>query len=235
MKIVTSFSKGLVSAIAAVILLSVIIVSCTKENAVLEDSSSIAEKVSASKEFKALITTMADLNRTLNQNRVEKDINQAAIAAEAQAVDTKGEFNALLLKLGFNNASDVAQATENIQVAAAQVFKRFPQLYTLQQGEILSIFMQAKMIGTSSADALIKVERSDMCSDAYAQGKEACSTDLGWDLVQASVSGLFALAGGPLLSAGTILTLSGIAYTKEAFCNSGVVKAWRACRTAHPL
>lgn len=91
------------------------------------------------------------------------------------------------------------------------------------------------MIGTGSADALIKVERSDMCSDAYAQGKEACSTDLAWDLVQASVAGLFGLAGGPLLATGTLLTLSGIAYTKEAFCNGGVVKAWRACRTAHPL
>lgn len=140
MRIVTSFSKGMLSAITAVILLSVIIVGCTKENTVPEDSSSIAEKVSASKEFKALITTLADLDRTLNQNRVQNDLNQTALTAEAQAVDTKGEFNALLLKLGFNNASDVAQATENTHLATEQVFKRFPQLYKLQQAEILSIF-----------------------------------------------------------------------------------------------
>lgn len=56
---------------------------------------------------------MADLNRTLNQNRVENDLNQAAITAEAQAVDTKGEFNALLLKLGFNNASDRKHPVSN--------------------------------------------------------------------------------------------------------------------------
>lgn len=91
------------------------------------------------------------------------------------------------------------------------------------------------MIGTGSADALIKVERSDICSQNYAQGKEACSSDLGWDLLEAGFAGNLALGGTPLLSAGTILTLSGIAYTKEAFCNKGVVNEWRACRASHPI
>lgn len=236
MRIVTSFSKGIALALAAIFCLSVIIVGCTKNNAALEDSSSMAEKVSSSSEFKHLLTTMSDLQRVINVSREEKELDQTLLLTEAKLVNTKSDLIRFLNTLGFNNASQVADASEAINSATIQVFNRFPQLYKFQKEEVFSIFMQAKTIGKGNAvDALIKVERNDICSDQYASGKEACAEALGWDLFQAGVAGILALGGTPLLSAGTILTLSGVAYLKEGHCNNNVVKAWRACRSAHPL
>ena len=53
--------------------------------------------------------------------------------------------------------------------------------------------------------------------------------------VDAAVAGLLALVGTPVVSSGTILVLSGLAYAKNFQCKLSAVNEWRTCRMGNPI
>lgn len=231
----TSLSYFLVSTL--IIFISFIFFGCKKEEVIKLDTNILTKEISVSSEFREILLNLSEIKRvtTINKNSLEgKSINQD-LFTEASKIKSIDALNSFLTKLGYENADEIVKLTVLNESLLLKIFEKFPHLYTIENENVLSIFKEAQTLTLGNSNGLKIIETQDMCSSNYGTGMGSCGDALAWDLVAAGAGGLLALSGTPIASAGTVLTLAGIAYAKEYHCKVEVVAQWSACRAAHPL
>lgn len=232
------FNKGLGSAIILIFTISVVFLGCKKEDEYDLDVTKLTRQISSSNDFKEIFLNLTEIRNIIkaSSNYLQEKPLQDNFFQEASTLKNEYQLRVFLVKMGYSNAEEIVSRTSISNSLVAKTYENFPSLHKFEKEQVMSIFKAAYLLSLKENINNIKLlVELDECASNYAAGMSGCSDALAWDLVAAGVGGILALSGTPILSAGTVLSMAAVAYTKESHCRSGVVSQWRACRSAHPI
>lgn len=189
MRQAASFSRGMLSAVAAIILFSIIIVGCKKNNELIEDKDSLSVKIAFSKEFNSLLNTLASVKKDIQQhsNKTDNEYSEADLSLDISLINDEESFNQILIRLGHPNPKFHTSQLAIISNYIENIFDENPSLSHYNKETIVEIFTKAYYIRKEESKKLFK--RSDICSHNYADGMSDCEDDLGYNLLFAGMGG----------------------------------------------
>lgn len=96
----------MLSAIAAIIFFSLVIVGCKKEENSRLDTNSLTKEISSSSEFREPLLNLSEIKRAIKStsNLLQEKPIQEDLFKEAATIESLHTLNSFLLKLGYSNA-----------------------------------------------------------------------------------------------------------------------------------
>jgi hypothetical protein len=219
------------------------IISCNKDigSSIPEDSMldlTLVNQISSSIEFNSLSKNIRDIKIAINNpnNFMQENLIFDDLLNKCNSITNESTLSEFLYNLGYKNADIISRLSIINNELLLKIFLKFPCLNKFNKKKIMDIINSAyKNLVNDHSNKYKAFFVLDECSNNFANGMENCNNTLGWDLVEASVAGILAIVGTPIVSTGTILTLSGIAYAKNFHCKTSVVSQWRTCRMGNPI
>ena len=230
-------------AVSLFVMLFFTIISCNKDisSSKPEDSMldlTLVNQISSSIEFNSLMKNIRDIKIAIvnPNNFMQENLIFDDLLKKVNSITNESTLSEFLYNLGYKNADIIARLSITNNELLLKIFLKFPVLNKFSKEKIMDVFNSAhKNIASNHSNNYKAFLVLDECSNNFANDMEGCNNTLGWDLVDAAVAGMLALVGTPVVSSGTILVLSGLAYAKNFQCKLSAVNEWRTCRMGNPI
>lgn len=232
-----SFSRGMLSAAAVILLFSLIIVGCKKES---QREINLEEII---KQYKSELFKDNDFIENYKLDRIITDLNKDknliidenksnSLLKSIKEPKSLEELNHAFASHGYTNSAELIRLFNLKASALINVQKRFPYLSHLTKEELKSLFMYSyeRVIIETKTNYVHRPGCSNNCCDAYVDGMSDCDLDFTIATGLAFLGGAAAtIFGTPIAGAAAVSTGIGGAYLMHERCSATTARTYRQC------